>query len=154
MGCGGKKKISSFQSSLQVLLSPACHQYWLRRACQATRHQTIYNNMVRGRQNTSVIPRQLGTRVEYVQIHTALYYILNARQTAKSKLIVLTFPPNAAMRAGHNLPCFMYRGGGMNYNTYRSIDFYSLFPLADLRNYFRKLSDINGKTNVCAVTNF
>jgi hypothetical protein len=26
MGCRGKKKISSFQSSLQVLLSPSCHQ--------------------------------------------------------------------------------------------------------------------------------
>ena len=66
-----KKKISSFQSCLQVLLSPACHQYWLRRAFPADdpRHQTIYNDIAWGRPNASIIRRLVRTRVEHVNIH-------------------------------------------------------------------------------------
>jgi hypothetical protein len=59
-----------FFSKLPASPAPDLSSVLIKGACQTTRHQTVYSNIARGHENTSVTAGPRGTQVEHLHIHT------------------------------------------------------------------------------------
>jgi hypothetical protein len=59
----------------------------IKEVCQATRHQTVYNNMAWGHEDASVTLGLHRTQVEHVHIHTELQtYVSRAKYTTNGEI--------------------------------------------------------------------